>query len=79
VVDADEQPTPDKAATGITFGPVTAENLTAAIRRAHALFRKGDVWPELQHNGMAVDVSWRNRASRYGELYREIVKARRGV
>ncbi len=77
VVDAGERPIAGKAATGITFGPVTTENLTAAIRRAHALFRKGDVWPELQHNGMAVDVSWRNRASRYAELYREIVTARR--
>ncbi|HEX3993358.1 MAG TPA: glycogen synthase GlgA, partial [Acetobacteraceae bacterium] len=50
VVDADNVPTSDKAATGITFSPVTTDNLTAAIRRAHALFRKGDVWPALQHN-----------------------------
>jgi starch synthase len=79
VVDAGELPIAGEAATGITFGPVTTENLAAAIRRAHALFRKGDVWPELQHNGMAVDVSWRNRASRYAELYREIVTARRAA
>jgi starch synthase len=79
VVDGDELPTSDKAATGITFSPVTTKNLTEAIRRAHALFRKGDVWPKLQHNGMAVDVSWRSRASRYAELYREIIKARGGV
>jgi starch synthase len=79
VVDSDELLISDGAATGIKFGPVTTENLTGAVRRAHALFRKGHVWPELQRNGMAVDVSWRNRASRYADLYRQLVKARRGV
>jgi starch synthase len=79
VVDTNERPIPGAAATGITFGPVTPEHLTDAIRRAHALFRTGDVWSKLQHNGMAVDVSWRSRASRYAGLYRHIVGARRGA
>jgi starch synthase len=77
VVDADDLLISDGAATGIKFGPVTTENLTGAIRRAHALFRKGRLWPEFQRNGMAVDVSWRNRASRYADLYRQIMRARR--
>ncbi len=79
VVDANELLISDGAATGIKFGPVTTENLTDAVRRAHALFRKGHLWPALQRNGMAVDVSWRNRASRYADLYRQIVRARRGA
>jgi starch synthase len=79
VVDSDDLLISDGAATGIKFGPVTTENLTGAVRRAHALFRKGRLWPELQRNGMAVDVSWRNRASRYADLYRQIVRARRVV
>src|SRR3984885_14969876 len=79
VVDADEPRISSGAATGIKFGPVTAENLTEAVRRAHALFRKDSVWPQIQQNGMAVDVSWRNRASRYADLYRQIVKARKAV
>jgi starch synthase len=77
VVDADDLLISDGAATGIKFGPVTTDNLTGAIRRAHALFRKGRLWPEFQRNGMAVDVSWRNRASRYADLYRQIMRARR--
>jgi starch synthase len=79
VVDSDELLISDGAATGIKFGPATTENLTGAIHRAHSLFRKGRLWPELQRNGMAVDVSWRNRASRYADLYRQIVRARRVV
>jgi starch synthase len=79
VVDADEPRIASGAATGIKFGPVTTENLTEAVRRAHALFRKGSLWPQIQRNGLAVDVSWRNRASRYADLYRQIVKARQAV
>ena len=79
VVDADEPRIASGAATGIKFGPVTTENLTEAVRRAHALFREGSVWRQIQQNGMAVDVSWRNRASRYADLYRQIVKARQAA
>jgi starch synthase len=76
VVDADEPGGAGEPATGIKFGPVTAENLTGALRRANVLFRNKPVWQRLQQNGMAVDVSWRNRASQYADLYRQIVKAR---
>jgi starch synthase len=79
VVDADEPRIAGGAATGIKFGPVTTEHLTEAISRAHALFRNSSVWSQLQRNGMAVDVSWRNRASRYADLYRQIVRARQTV
>ena len=77
VVDADEPGISSGAATGVKFGPVTTESLTDAIRRAHALFRNSYAWREIQQNGMNVDVSWRNRASRYAELYRRIIAARR--
>ena len=77
VIDADEPGSSSGAATGIKFGPVTSENLADAIRRAHALFRGRHAWREIQQNGMAVDVSWRNRASRYADLYRQIIAARR--
>jgi starch synthase len=79
VVDVDEPSISDGAATGIEFEPVTTENLTVALRRAHVLFRKRLVWPEIQQNCMAVDVSWHNRASRYANLYRDLVKARQVV
>jgi starch synthase len=32
----------------------------------------------MQLNGMLTDVSWRHRAARYAELYRQIVAQRRG-
>ena len=79
VVDVDEPGISSGAATGIKFGPVTSENLIEAVRRANALFRKSEAWREIQRNCMAVDVSWRNRASRYADLYRQIVEARQVV
>jgi starch synthase len=61
-------------ATGIQFGPVTSENLASAIRRAKALFHNKPVWQTMQKNGMTVDVSWRNPARHYADLYRQVAK-----
>ena len=64
------------APTGFKFNPVTTDNLAATIRRAHAAFADKSVWREMQTNGMTTDVSWRGRAARYAELYREIAQMR---
>ena len=79
VVDADEPGIASGAATGIKFGPVTTEHLTEASAARMPCFATGPVWRQIQQNGMAVDVSWRNRASRYADLYRQIVKARQAA
>jgi starch synthase len=76
VIDADDTAVARDAATGVQFGPVTRENLADALRRANALFGNKPVWRGLQRNGMAVDVSWRNSARRYADLYRQIAAAR---
>jgi starch synthase len=76
VVDADDTANARKAATGFKFGPVTTENLAAALRRAHAAFHDKPMWQQIQLNGMSTDVSWRDRASGYADLYREIVNIR---
>jgi starch synthase len=64
------------APTGFKFNPVTSDNLAATIRRAHAAFQDKSGWRGLQTNGMTTDVSWRGRAVRYAELYREIAQMR---
>jgi starch synthase len=65
-------------ATGFKFAPVTTDGLASALLRAHAAFRDKDAWRKIQTNGMSTDVSWRSRASRYADLYREIIKMRVG-
>jgi starch synthase len=64
------------APTGFKFNPVTTDNLAAAVHRAHATFADKSVWRGLQINGMATDVSWRGRAARYADVYREIAERR---
>jgi starch synthase len=64
------------APTGFKFNPVTTDNLAATIRRARAAFQDKSVWRGLQTNGMATDVSWRGRAARYADVYREIAERR---
>lgn len=64
-------------ATGFKFRPVDTENLSAALRRANSLFRDETKWRELQACGMSTDVSWRDRARQYADLYREITNTAR--
>jgi starch synthase len=77
VMDVEDADIAGGATTGFKFGPVTAENLTGALRRAGNSFLDKHAWRGLQHDGMSTDVSWRNRASQYATLYQEVVEARR--
>jgi starch synthase len=64
-------------ATGFKFAPVTADALSGALRRASITFHDKPAWQQLQRNGMGTDVSWHNRASRYAELYHDVLATRR--
>jgi len=75
VIDANAAAIASDVATGVQFGPVAIDHLANALRRAIALFHDKPVWRKMQHNGMAVDVSWRNSAKHYADLYRQIAKA----
>ena len=59
--------------TGFKFSPVNSENLADVLTRACATFRDVAAWRRIQRNGMSTDVSWRNSASRYADLYRRLV------
>ena len=76
VVDADTPVIAGDGETGFKFAPVTTQNLADALRRAHATFRDKAAWRQIQQRGMSKDVSWRDRATRYADLYREIVGLR---
>jgi len=78
VIDAGPMSLAAGAGTGVQFAPVSAPMLENAIRRTAALYRQPDVWRRLQANGMATDVSWRQPARLYAELYRGLIAERRG-
>ena len=77
VIDVGDVDAAGGAATGFTFGPVTADALAGTLHRANMLWHDQQAWRSLQHNGMSTDVSWRDRASRYAALYRDVVAGRR--
>ena len=74
VVDADDLAITGGGQTGFKFGPVTAENLAGVLQRACATFHDVAAWRRIQRNGMSIDVSWRNPASRYADLYSSLVE-----
>jgi starch synthase len=74
VVDAGNLAVTGGKQTGFKFGPVTAANLTGALQRACATFHDVPAWRRIQRNGMSTDVSWRNPASRYANLYNGLVE-----
>jgi starch synthase len=74
VVDAGDPAVTGGKQTGFKFGPVTAENLADVLKRACATFHDVAAWRRIQNNGMSTDVSWRNPARRYANLYRRLVE-----
>jgi starch synthase len=74
VVDVDDLARTGGGQTGFKFGPVTAENLAGVLQRACATFHDVAAWRRIQRNGMSIDVSWRNPASRYADLYSSLVE-----
>ncbi len=72
IIDANEMALTSGVATGLQFTSGTREALALALRKSASLFRDKAAWRTMQMNGMKADVSWRNPAKRYAQLYREL-------
>jgi starch synthase len=77
IVDIGEADASGRDATGFKFAPVTADALAGTLRKANTAFHDKLTWRRLQRNGLATDVSWRNRAGDYAALYRSLIESRR--
>lgn len=78
VIDASPAALAANAATGVSFGPVTTDNLRRALRRTVRLYRDREVWTAMQKQGMKTDVSWNKSAGLYATLYSELI-AKKGI
>lgn len=76
IIDANEMALQAGVATGLQFSPPSAEALAIALRQAELLFQDKPTWRKLQINGMRTDVSWRQPARRYAEMYRALIDVR---
>jgi starch synthase len=74
VVDISDSTLNGDRQTGFKFGPVTTENLAGVLQQARATFDDVAAWRRIQRNGMSTDVSWRNPARHYANLYRSLVE-----
>ncbi|MGA1833333.1 glycogen synthase GlgA [Rhizobium wenxiniae] len=78
VIDASHAGLAAEAATGISFGPLTTDNLARALRRAIRLYNDQKLWTVIQKQGMKSDVSWNRSAALYAALFSEILE-RKGI
>jgi starch synthase len=76
IIDANEMALAAGVATGVQFAPGADDGLALALRKASRLFGDKVGWRQMQANGMAADVSWRNPARRYAQLYRQLIANR---
>ena len=74
VVDATEANLAADAATGFRFTYASADALHEAMRRAHRLFVEPTRWQQVMLRAMAQDFSWSEAASKYLDLYQQVVE-----
>jgi len=77
VVDASGPNLYRDSATGFVFEDASPPQLLRAIDRALNLFKRQDVWKDLQQTGMCKDFSWSRSASAYVDLYEQVLKQAR--
>ncbi len=77
VVDASEENLAAGTATGFVFDAPAPAELTAAVERGLALYRKEEAWRRLVRTAMAQDFGWARSAARYLDLYRKVAELRR--
>jgi starch synthase len=65
--------TVEDGVTGVVFDELTSQGLADAIARTIGLYRTARAFPKLIANGMARDVSWREPARQYANLYKALV------
>jgi starch synthase len=71
VVDCTEETLADGTGNGFVFEHADAAGLLYAARRAMAAYHDKTLWHSLQRNGMSLDLSWRQSALAYEQLYRQ--------
>jgi starch synthase len=62
------------AATGFVFDRIDGDALADAALRAHEVFGRRDAWRRMMGHAMARDVSWREPAAHYAQLYAEVAR-----
>jgi starch synthase len=63
-----------KVATGFHFVDASTDALLSAIVQSLQIYREQENWRTLMEAGMRTDVSWRQAAKQYVQVYGSVVK-----
>jgi starch synthase len=74
VVDCTLEDLETERATGFVFERFDATDYQRALQRAFTLWRKPQLWRQVQRRGMAEDFGWRRAAEQYLALYRRLAQ-----
>ena len=59
---------------GFTFSGYDGEQMKNALYRAKEVYYKKDEWESLVKYGMSCDLSWKNSAAQYIEMYEDVLR-----
>jgi len=76
VVDASEENIRNNHANGFVLKEKSSAALITSIRHALTLYRKPEIWRQLQSHAMSGDFSWQASAERYITLYQQLLEQR---
>lgn len=74
VTDTHEETLSRGAANGFVMPATDAVQLLLTIERALHYFRDKTLWPQIQRNGMALDLGWQHSAQAYLAMYQGLLK-----
>lgn len=74
LIDTVEPFIPPDRGTGFRFEAISAGALAGILDLALTTYLQNDTWRQLQTRAMSQDLSWRQSAQKYGDLYRELLK-----
>jgi starch synthase len=69
-----DSPGDEQQNTGFLFEKATGKECTKALKRALKIFKKKDLWQQMQINGMHQDFSWTRSAMQYASIYQSLRK-----
>jgi starch synthase len=64
----------DKTGNGFVFEKYTVKDLVRAVKRALKIYKKSEMWSELQLSAMQEDFSWDRSAKQYLDLYMKMLE-----
>jgi len=74
ITDTNDDTLENMAATGFVMQTVSPQDLISAALRSLYYYKNKKVWKQIQRNGMKQDLSWKESAHKYLDLYKQMLR-----